>query len=65
MIFRSLIGDRQAMTMSQSEHVLFATDQTAFRLIQRLDGRPWLITALTPRNGTNTVSPYVNLATRS
>ena len=60
-----LIGDRQAMTMSQSEHVLFATDQTAFRLIQRLDGRPWLITALTPRNGTNTVSPYVNLATRS
>jgi len=59
-----LIGDRQAMTMSQSEHVLFATDQTAFRLIQRLDGRPWLISALTPRNSTNTVSPYVNLASR-
>tara|TARA_Y100000310_G_scaffold237033_2_gene240289 strand:- start:584 stop:1993 length:1410 start_codon:yes stop_codon:yes gene_type:complete len=60
-----LIGDRQALTMAASDHVLFTTDEHAIRLVQRLDGRPWLITALTPRNGSNTVSPYVNLATRS
>ena len=60
-----LIGDRQAMTMAASDHVLFAADQRAYRLIQRIDGRPWVASALTPRNGTNTVSPYVNIAVRS
>jgi len=60
-----LIGDRQAMTMARSEHVNFTADQMVYRFIQRLDGRPWLTSALTPRNGSNTVSPYVALATRS
>ena len=60
-----LIGDRQAMTMAASDHVLFTTDENVVRFIQRVDGRPWLVSALTPRNGSNTVSPYVNLATRS
>jgi HK97 family phage major capsid protein len=60
-----LIGDRQALTMNRSEHVLFTTDEIVWRFIQRLDGRPWLTSALTPRNGSNTVSPYLNLATRA
>jgi len=46
-------------------HVRFNTDETDWRFIQRLDGRPWIDSALTPRNGSNTVSPFVNLATRS
>jgi len=60
-----LLGDRQAMTMAVSEHSLFATDQREYRFIERVDGRPWVSSALTPRNGSNTVSPYLNIATRA
>lgn len=60
-----LIGDRQAMTMAASEHVQFTTDEQVVRFVQRVDGAPWLQSALTPRNGTTTVSPYVSLATRA
>ena len=60
-----LIGDRQAMTMARSEHVNFTADQMVYRFLQRVDGRPWLTSALTPRYGSTTVSPYINLATRA
>lgn len=60
-----LIGDRQAMEMASSIHTRFNTDQTDFRLISRLTGRPWLDSALTPKNSLNTLSPFVALATRS
>lgn len=59
-----LIGDRQAMTVFSSPHVNFTTDETVWRIISRLDGRPWIDSALTPRNG-DTLSPFVNIATRS
>ncbi len=55
-----LIGDGQAITMSTSEHFKFQQDQTAIRGLQRVDGQPWLDTAITPRNG-DTLSPYVSL----
>jgi HK97 family phage major capsid protein len=58
-----LIGDRQAMSARQSEDFRFNQDVTAFRVIERLDGRPWLTSAITPRNGGNTLSPFVNLTT--
>lgn len=58
-----LIGDRQAMSARQSEDFRFSSDVTAFRVIERLDGRPWLDDAITPQNGSaNTLSPFVNLA---
>ena len=60
-----LIGDRQSLTAAASPHVKFTTDQTVYRFIKRLDGRPWLDTAITPRNGSNTLSPFVALAARS
>ena len=60
-----LIGDRQAMTVASSPHVKFINDQTVWRFIQRVDGRPWIDTALTPRNGTLTLSPFVALAARA
>ena len=60
-----LIGDRQALTTSASPHVRFTTQETVFLFSERLDGRSWLNSALTPRNGSNTVSPFVALATRS
>jgi HK97 family phage major capsid protein len=59
-----LVGDRQAMSARQSEDYRFKNDVTAFRVIERLDGRPWLNSAITPQNGsTNTLSPFVSLTT--
>lgn len=56
-----LIGDRQAMSARQSEDYRFQNDVTAFRVIERVDGRPWLQSAITPQNGGSTLSPFVNL----
>lgn len=61
-----LIGDRQIMTTSSSTDWKFGNDQTAFRIIQRVDGRPWIQSAVTPQNGSsNTLSPFVEIAVRA
>ena len=57
-----IIGDRMSLTLTSSEHVAFATDQSAFRVIERLDGAPWIDSALTPNNGGSTLSAFVTLA---
>lgn len=57
-----LLGDRQAMSARQSEDFRFNTDVTAFRVIERLDGRPWLEDPITPQNGGDTLSPFVTAA---
>lgn len=58
-----LIGDRMAMTASRSTDYLFGQDMVAYKIIQRLDGRPWVQSAITPANGSsNTLSPFVQLA---
>ena len=49
--------------MEASPHVKFVNDQTVFRGIQRLDGQPWLDSALTLSDGTTTVSPFITVAT--
>lgn len=57
-----LLGDRQAMQATSSAHFKFQTDKTAYKIVERVDGRPWLNSALTPKNGSsNTLSPYVLL----
>jgi HK97 family phage major capsid protein len=60
-----MIGDRQTMQMASSTDIEFDTDQTAYRIIQRVDGRPWLQSAVTPNKGADTLSPFVQLATRA
>lgn len=60
-----LIGDRQAMQMSTSTEFRFNTDKTAMRLIERVDGQPWIQSAITPRQGSNTLSPFVKIAVRA
>lgn len=57
-----LIGDRQAMQARQSDDFKFDVDEVAFRVIERVDGRPWLQSAITPANGGPTLSPIVKLA---
>lgn len=59
-----LIGDRMQMESATSTEYKFGQDLTAYRFIERVDGRPWLQSAITPRNGGNTLSPYVQLAAR-
>lgn len=60
-----LIGRRDAMSIDTSPHVKFTSDQTAIRVIERNDGRPWLTSAITPKNGGATLSPFVTLAERA
>jgi HK97 family phage major capsid protein len=55
-----LLGDRQAVSLDYSEHSRFMNDETELRIIERVDGRPWVQSALTPLNG-DTVSPIVTL----
>lgn len=60
-----LIGDRQVMSATSSQHYRFQNDVTAYRIINRVDGRPWLNSAIEPANGGPTLSPFVKLETRS
>lgn len=56
-----LVGDRMQMRAESSAHFQFGTDQTVYRIIERVDGRGWLQSAITPQNSTNTLSPFVSM----
>lgn len=60
-----LIGDRQTMQMQTSTEFKFGNDKTAMRLIERVDGQPWVKSAITPRKGSNTLSPFVKIESRA
>lgn len=53
------------MQSASSIHVQFTTDETAFRFVMRVDGQPLWNSALTPYKGSNTVGPFVTIATRT
>jgi len=48
-----------------SIHLWFDYDTTAFKFIWRIGGRPWYDSAIDPRDGSNTLSPFVTLAVRA
>jgi HK97 family phage major capsid protein len=50
---------------ASSMHVLFTTDEMAFRFIYRVDGAPLWHSALTPFKGSATQSPFVVLSSAS
>lgn len=60
-----VIGMRQDAYIMKSDQFYFDEDCLAFRLVLRLDGQPLPHAVYTMRDGTNTVSPIVSLATRS
>ncbi|MFC2076634.1 phage major capsid protein [candidate division KSB1 bacterium] len=60
-----VIAQKGGMEAASSIHVQFTTDETAFRFVLRIDGQPAWNSALTPFKGSNTLSPFVTLATRS
>jgi len=62
-----LIGDRQDVTIDVSAHTAFTTDELCWRFVKRVDGQPWMSSALTPEHGgsTTTRSAFVTLADRA
>lgn len=59
-----LVGDRMAMSVARSDDYRFGTDVVAMRVIERVDGRPWIQSAITPRNAGPSLSPFVKIAQR-
>lgn len=61
-----LFWEKGGTESASSIHVQFLTDETVFRFIYRCEGQPAWQTTLTPyKGGSNTVSPFVALATRA
>jgi HK97 family phage major capsid protein len=61
-----LVGEKNGgqIRTASSIHLKFVSDQTAFRFIVRMDGKPWEKTALTPKHSAKTLSSFVTLAAR-
>lgn len=57
-------ANKGGINTASSIHLKFDYNQTTFRFIYYFDGQPKLSAPITPANGTNTVSPFVVLATR-
>lgn len=60
-----LYASKGGVRTAQSIHVKFVEGETALRFELRNDGKSWWPSALTPANGSNTLSPFVTLATRA
>lgn len=60
-----VMGVRGGIDTAMSMHLRFDYAETAFRWMYACDGQPWLASAITPYKGTNTLSPFVTLATRA
>jgi HK97 family phage major capsid protein len=57
--------DKGGIASDSSIHVRFEYDESVFRFVMRVDGQPLWATALTPAQGSNTVSPFITLAARA
>ena len=57
--------DKGGMQNDVSIHVRFIYDESVFRFVYRFDGQPILASAITPYKGSNTLSHFVKLDTRS
>lgn len=57
-----LIGDRQATTVESTKFEKWREDKTSWRMVHRVDGRPWLSAPLTYEDGVTQVSPFVVLS---
>jgi HK97 family phage major capsid protein len=56
-----LIGDRQALQVASSAEYSFANDEVSYRVIERVDGRGWQRSALTPANGSSSTLSMIVL----
>jgi HK97 family phage major capsid protein len=56
-----VIGDRMQIEIAASEHVNFLKNQMTWRVVERIDGQPWLDKAVTLQDASTQVSPFVAL----
>jgi HK97 family phage major capsid protein len=56
-----VIGDRMQVEVAASEHVNFLKNQMTWRVLERVDGQPWLEKPITLQDATTQVSPFVAL----
>lgn len=60
-----LSGTVGSVDSAMSIHLRFDYMETAFRFSFAVDGQPWLVSAITPFKGSNTLTPFVTLAARA
>lgn len=60
-----LEGLYQPLQSAESVHVRFVNHERAFKFWLRNAGAPWWRTALTPKNSSSTLSPFVTLKART
>lgn len=58
------VADKGGIQAASSMHVNFLKDEMCFRFTQRIDGQALWNTALTPKNGGPTLSPFITLQAR-
>jgi HK97 family phage major capsid protein len=56
-----VVGDRMQIEIAASEHVNFLKNQMTWRVVERVDGQPWLDKPVTLQDGATQVSPFVVL----
>ena len=56
-----VVGDRMSVEVAASEHVNFLKNQMTWRVVERVDGQPWLENAITLQDASSKVSPFVVL----
>ncbi len=56
-----LIQERLLLSVAASPHPQWNQDKTVIKVVNRADGGPWVLSPLTPKNGSQTVSPVVRL----
>jgi HK97 family phage major capsid protein len=59
------LGDRQAITLASTNAEYFKYDQISWRMVRRVDGRPWLNVPITLQDGTSQISPFVVLGAKT
>ena len=55
-----VIGDLGGLRVEESKEYKFGEDIRCWKVVKRVDGKPWLATQITPKNG-NALSPFVLL----
>lgn len=56
-----VVGDRMQIEVAASEHVNFLKNQMTWRVVERVDGQPWLDKPVTLQDAATQVSPFVVL----
>lgn len=54
-----VIGDLEGLRIEESTHWKFGPDKRAWKIVKRVDGKPWLDSKITPKQGSSTLSPFV------